>query len=384
MAPNLTYIPNTGFGGIDSFTFRASDGTAQSNLATVTLLVDNTPPVVSVTGVANGATYLMGAVPAAACSTTDALSGVAIPAALSITGGTIAGTGSFTATCVGATDKAGNVAPVVSVSYRVASDVIVRGAPALNSGARVEGPLWLLTGANTTINGTTLTSDLLVPGSPTVVRNSGSTLGSTVSGSGNAQPSNYRVTLNSGTGVNRLVTRTDPIVLAAIPAPPAPRGTRDVQINAPGQSIGDPATLRNLTLNSNAAAVAVPAGTYGQWTANNNTRFVLGVAGATQPSVYNLQNLTLNTGGQLEVVGPVIINLANGTRIGSAAGTSARPDWLVVNVAAGAVTLNSGGAFYGTLRAPSSAVTLNSGSQLIGALVADQLTLNGSLVRTTP
>jgi hypothetical protein len=45
--PHLTFLPDTGFGGIDSFTFRASDGLAESNVATVTLHVDNTPPTVT-------------------------------------------------------------------------------------------------------------------------------------------------------------------------------------------------------------------------------------------------------------------------------------------------------------------------------------------------
>jgi VCBS repeat-containing protein len=40
-----TYSPNPGFVGTDSFTYRASDGAATSNLATVTITVRNTDPV---------------------------------------------------------------------------------------------------------------------------------------------------------------------------------------------------------------------------------------------------------------------------------------------------------------------------------------------------
>ena len=46
-APNLTYLPDTNYGGLDSFTFKASDGQLESNVATVTLFVDNVPPVVT-------------------------------------------------------------------------------------------------------------------------------------------------------------------------------------------------------------------------------------------------------------------------------------------------------------------------------------------------
>ena len=41
-APNLTYTPNTGFAGTDTFTWRASDGTLDSLVATVTIAA--TPP----------------------------------------------------------------------------------------------------------------------------------------------------------------------------------------------------------------------------------------------------------------------------------------------------------------------------------------------------
>jgi hypothetical protein len=100
-----------------SATDAAGNASAPSNV--VRVAIDKTAPSVSVTGVSNGASYPLGSVPAAACSTTDALSGVAAQATLSITGGNADGTGSFTATCSGATDKAGNTG-AASASYTVA------------------------------------------------------------------------------------------------------------------------------------------------------------------------------------------------------------------------------------------------------------------------
>jgi hypothetical protein len=180
--------------------------------------------------------------------------------------------------------------------------------------------------------------------------------------------------------VNRLVTRTDPIAVPTVAAPPAPAGTRDVTISQPGQPIGDPSTIRNLTLNSNAGAVAVPPGTYGQWTANGSSRFVLGVAGATTPSVYNLQGLTLNSTSRVDVIGPVTVNLGSGFTWSGSAGSSANPGWFTLNVAAGSVALNGSAALYGTLRAPSSSVALNTSARIYGAVIADRLTLNGGAV----
>jgi hypothetical protein len=81
---------------------------------------DITPPVVSVTGVIEGSTYTLGAVPQAGCSTTDEGSGVAVEASLSLSGGNTLGVGSFTATCSGALDNAGNPGNTAVVHYNVA------------------------------------------------------------------------------------------------------------------------------------------------------------------------------------------------------------------------------------------------------------------------
>ncbi len=44
---SFTYTPNNGYAGIDSFTYRANDGTANSNTATVTIGVGIAPPAVT-------------------------------------------------------------------------------------------------------------------------------------------------------------------------------------------------------------------------------------------------------------------------------------------------------------------------------------------------
>ena len=85
----------------------------------VTVNTAATPPLVKVTGVVDGANYTLGAVPAAACSTTATSSPVAVNASLSLTGGTANRVGTFTATCSGAKDVMGNVAPPVSATYTV-------------------------------------------------------------------------------------------------------------------------------------------------------------------------------------------------------------------------------------------------------------------------
>jgi uncharacterized protein len=82
-------------------------------------VVDTTPPLVTLNGVNNGATYTLGAVHGASCSTSDTATGVAVQATLSVTGGTANGVGHFTAECSGAKDVAGNTAPSVRAEYDV-------------------------------------------------------------------------------------------------------------------------------------------------------------------------------------------------------------------------------------------------------------------------
>jgi uncharacterized protein YjbI with pentapeptide repeats len=95
--------------------------------------LDTTPPVVTVTGVANGKVYVTGAVPKAGCATTDNGT-VATPATLTITTTGKNGFGRFTATCAGAVDLAGNTqkAPV-SVSYTTVAGLHGYISPAARS-----------------------------------------------------------------------------------------------------------------------------------------------------------------------------------------------------------------------------------------------------------
>lgn len=115
----------------------AGNTSAPSNV--VTVKIDHTPPVVAVTGVTDGASYTLGSVPQAGCSTTDSLSGVATRATLALSGGNANGVGSFTASCSGGTDAAGNAAAPISVHYTVGYhfsgfQAPVSNPPAVNSG----------------------------------------------------------------------------------------------------------------------------------------------------------------------------------------------------------------------------------------------------------
>jgi hypothetical protein len=244
---------------------------------------------------------------------------------------------------------------------------------------RIEGSVQQLTGENTTINGGgVLTGDLLVPGVPTVRLNGNPTFGGTVQGSGSAQPTNYQVTVNGNAQLGHLITRTDPIAMPTVAAPPSAAGARDVTLNNSTQSPGNFATLRDLILNGNVGLIPVPPGTYRKFTANGGSGFVLGVTGSTQPAVYNFNSLLLNGGSQLQIVGPVVLTSATAVTLNATMGSASNPLWLSLQVATGGLTLNGGSALYGLVTAPSGSVTINGNSSLIGNLICDRLTVNGN------
>jgi hypothetical protein len=121
--------------------------------------------------------------------------------------------------------------------------------------------------------------------------------------------------------------------------------------------------------------VAVPPASYGAFTANGGSGFVLGVAGAEEPAVYHFENLLLNGNSSLQVIGPVIVTCAGGATFNGTLGNEAHPEWLTLRFAAGGLTLNGGAALYGCVVAPAGSVMLN--GKLHGRVVSAGLTING-------
>ncbi|MEV4702036.1 fibronectin type III domain-containing protein [Actinoplanes sp. NPDC049316] len=110
----------TADGAGQSVTGTVTDRAGNATTTTVTgLNVDTTAPVVRVLGVGDTA-YPMSAMPAPACDTTDAVSGVATQAGLTVTRDA---EGRYTATCTGATDVAGNATAPVTATYAVTPSV---------------------------------------------------------------------------------------------------------------------------------------------------------------------------------------------------------------------------------------------------------------------
>jgi cytoskeletal protein CcmA (bactofilin family) len=240
----------------------------------------------------------------------------------------------------------------------------------------VEGSVQQLNGENVKVESSAvITGDLLVPGTPNFSINAGANYGGTVVGIGSTTPTGFTVTMNNGATLRHVVTRTNPVTLETVSVPPAPTGIRDVSVSAPGQNIGDFATLRNLALNSNAGVYSVPPGTYGTFTAHQNSAFVFGVAGSTEPTVYNLKELTIDN-AELQLVGPVIINIATKMTVDgppATVGKEADPAWLMLRVAG--VSVSTKGTIYGIIKAPNGMVTIQPTGIVKGLIYSNDLTV---------
>jgi hypothetical protein len=102
--------------GTHTVTATATDASGNATTSdAVSFNVDTTAPTVTLGGGASLAATTSGS--NLTCRTIDALSGVATDAVLVITGGSDNGVGTFTATCTGALDNAGNLSAPVSVTF---------------------------------------------------------------------------------------------------------------------------------------------------------------------------------------------------------------------------------------------------------------------------
>lgn len=301
---------------------------------------------------------------------------------------TVVGAGSTTITASQAGNANYNAATPVGQTLTVqlgsppsstCGTALVRHAPKLNGNAGINGSLQVLLPESMSLNGNTWISEsLLVPGKPTIRLNGNPTYGSVIDGTGSASPSNHIITLNGNPVVGHIVLRTNAVGIPVINTPPAPSGVRDVKLNKSSDSRGDFATLRDLTVNGNIGRVAVPPGNYRDLTANGNSGFILGVAGSTQPSVYYVRNLKLSGNGDLKIVGPVILTVTDDVTFNGTAGSSDHPEWLVLNLYSGDLTLNGTAHVYGRVLAPFGKMTLSGNSTLRGGLISDELTINGN------
>jgi hypothetical protein len=366
--------------GTSIVTCAASDGVGNTDTRTFSVTVfDSDAPVITVpSNITDPATSADGATVNYTVTAVDAIVGV-VPVACSPASATVFPIGTTIVACT-ATDGTNAAAAsfTVTVTPLPVARALINHAPTFNS-SFVSGSVQVMLPETVTFNGNaTLTGDLLMHGTPMLVKNGHPTLGAIIDGSGAATPTAHRLILNGGTTLGRLVRRTDAMALPLVAPPPMPSGTRSVTLNKASDNPGDFATIRNLTLNGKAGTRVLPAGTYGNVTVSGTSKIVLGVAGATTPAVYNFQSLTLNGASRVEVVGPVVVTVRSDMSLGGSIGSPENPHWLTLRIAEGGLTLNGNVDVYGYVQAPAGTVTIGGGTSLTGGVAADDLTMNGS------
>jgi len=256
----------------------------------------------------------------------------------------------------------------------VTAGAMVRHAPILTGG--LDGSLQMLLPEDVSLDGVSwISGDFLVPGEPTVSESGSPIYVGVREATGSATPNTHQITLNDGATLRYLVRRVDALAMLVVSAPPVPIGTRNLVIASANPNVGNVSLLRNITL-IGAGQLALPGGTYGVFSTRGTSKLTLGIAGATSPTVYNLQGLTLTEHSQLILLGPVVINLASAPSIQVSAGTEVYPDWLTLNIASGDLLLTGDLVISGFIVAPTSAVTISGGAMVYGGLASDRLILD--------
>lgn len=202
---------------------------------------------------------------------------------------------------------------------------------------------------------------------------------------GPTMPTNYVITFNNNSYITgKIFRRIERYTLTRLNTNSFPVKTSSASLSLNGP-VGAPLSatnVANVTLNtSTVGSVPLLPGTYGNMTANNNSKFVLGdAANPDVPLTYSFDRLALNSEADLVIVGRVILNIRNGFAInnGSVVGNVDHPDWLQINVWNGNVAANSGSSIYGRLYVPGHRVDLNNGSVLTGSVSANALQINSS------
>lgn len=140
----------------------------------------------------------------------------------------------------------------------------------------------------------------------------------------------------------------------------------------------------NVTLSSGNRTLE--GGHYGSVSVSGTSSVLrLGVAGSATPTVYRFDTLSL-TRGRVEILGPVIVTVANGFTVGSSMimGNSSDPGRLQLQMFAGNLSVE--GDLFARVIAPTSKVSVGNGGYMNGSLVAREMEIapNGEAVFSIP
>jgi hypothetical protein len=241
---------------------------------------------------------------------------------------------------------------------------LLQNPPVLVGSGAIEGSVQVLSGKSLSLGATsTISGDVLVPGTPTVSVTGSASLVGTRNGPGAATPTGYSVALSGNAVARYVVEQINPIALPTVTA--------------------GPTSTSNLSLTSASGTVPLAAGNYGAVLVNG-ANLVLGTSGATAASVYNFGSISVGGGGQISVVGPVVLVVNGKAVINGNIGNSAVPAWLVLGIPSGTFTLSTNSLVSGTVVAPNGTVIINAGCEILGTVTAATLDIASGGVLQQP
>lgn len=251
---------------------------------------------------------------------------------------------------------------------------VSRHAPDVNG--LLDGDIYQLLGNSMNLNsGGHITGTWYLPGTPTLAINGGTLAsGGIVQGTGSPFPEGYLIRLNPHTYVEAMVDRTALAGLPTVAAPQPTHGSCWVNLNHHDDPLGDPALIRGLNINQNCGEVFLPPGQYQQVSVSHGSTIVLGVAGSTEASVYEIAQLNLNQGSELKVLGPVVLRLQYWLNPNGTAGVRSHPEWLRIEISHGGMNINRHAEVYAVVICPNHSVQIN--GLLEGAVYTDLLRIN--------
>lgn len=274
------------------------------------------------------------------------------------------------------------VMPPPVTTEKISDAIVSRHKPTLIHG-QIDGSLRVLLGESFTINNATaITSDVYLPGTPSIQLNSGAQHGGVINDGGPTAPSNYTVTLaNNVVLPGHIHTQAEdielPSVVASVPSAP---GNRTVTITAQSQveSIGDWHTVRDLNVTGSNLVVDLPPGDYGTLTINGNSQVNLSAG------TYNFAN-TFNLDGSatLQATGSVVINVGANLTINSGAltlGSYTTAANVQLNVLGSSLHVKGSSQVSALISAYNADAKFSGTSQVHGRVIADRVTLNGGKV----
>lgn len=268
------------------------------------------------------------------------------------------------------------------VSAETISDAIVsRHKPTLNHG-QIDGSLRVLLGESFTINNATaITSDIFLPGTPTIQLSSGAQHGGAINDGGPSAPGNYTLTLaNNVVLPGRIHTQVADITLPSVASsvPSASGSTVTITAQSQVESIGDWHTVRDLNVTGSNLVVDLPPGDYGTLTINGNSQVNLSAG------TYNFAN-TFNLDGSatLQATGSVVINVGGNLTINSGAltlGSYTTPANVQLNVLGSSLHIKGSSQVSALISAYNAEAKFSGTSQVHGRVIADRVTLNGGKI----